>query len=242
MTYAQLIYIALHSTEKKAMGLGELYHWFEQNTRRANKGGEGWKNSVRSNLSVNKAFQRVERKGSLWQLAEAGLTEFQPTRKPRTDRRASRRKQPEGSYKWKISVASPPPPSCAPTLQDHSKENVSGSDCGDDGFWSFDGGFTSPERSQPESGTSTDYPTPTPITSTRDGLEHMHDPLWAWNLDSGRYVHWPYCSCLCGRQQFCWTDVNDMLPLCAPTAFAPMLTSMDVGSSPPSETYVQWEA
>ncbi|KAK1656646.1 hypothetical protein BDP55DRAFT_80473 [Colletotrichum godetiae] len=54
MTFAQLIYIALHSKETKAMGLGELYHWFEQNTWRANKGGEGWKNSVRSNLSVNK--------------------------------------------------------------------------------------------------------------------------------------------------------------------------------------------
>lgn len=59
MTYAQLIYIALHSTETKAMWLGELYHWFEQNTRRANKGGEGWKNSVRSNLSINKVRQRV---------------------------------------------------------------------------------------------------------------------------------------------------------------------------------------
>ncbi|KXH69497.1 integral membrane protein [Colletotrichum salicis] len=229
MTYADLIYMAFRSRKTKQMGLGELYHWFKQNTSRANTGSEGWKNSVRSNLSLNKAFQRVERKGSFWQLTEAGLTEFQPTRKLRT----SRRRKAETSTEWKISVA-PPPPACAPTLRDASQEIVCGSDRGDDGPWSLAGS----EESQPESGPSTDYPTPMSIVPMQDGLEYMHDPLWAWNLDSRRYIHWPYCSCLCGRHQLYWTSVDD---ICAPPSFPPTFVNAVVGSSPPSETSVPWE-
>ncbi|KAK1974274.1 hypothetical protein LZ30DRAFT_740960, partial [Colletotrichum cereale] len=49
MTYAELIRIAFLSRTTKQMGLRELYNWFEQNTRKANKLHQGWKNSVRSN-------------------------------------------------------------------------------------------------------------------------------------------------------------------------------------------------
>ncbi|KXH48220.1 fork head domain-containing protein [Colletotrichum salicis] len=239
MTYAKLIHIALCSRKPKPMGLGELYHWFKQNTSRANKGSEGWKNSVRSNLSLNKAFQRVERKGSLWQLAEAGLTDFQPTRKPCTGRRASRRKKAEVSTEWKISVAPPLSP-CASNPRDSLQVNMPGADRGDDGPCILDG-CMSPKGSQPGHGPSADYPTPMSTVPMQDGLEYMHDPLWAWNLDSRRYIHWPYCSCLCSRHQFCWTGVDGMLQLRAPTPFPPEWVSAGVGSSPPSEMSVQWE-
>ncbi|KXH30649.1 hypothetical protein CNYM01_13926 [Colletotrichum nymphaeae SA-01] len=239
VTYAELIHIALRSRKPKPMGLGELYHWFEQNTRRANERSEGWKSSVRSNLSMNKAFRRVERKGSLWQLAEAGSTGFQPTRKPRTGRRAGRGKRAEVSTEWKISVA-PRPPAYAPTLPDASLELVSGSDRGDDGPWALAGSIST-EETQPESGPYTDYPTPMSTVPMQDGLEYTYDPLWAWNLDSRRYIHWPYCSCLCGRHHSCWTSADDMLQPCFPAALPPTLVHAGVGSSPPSETAVQWE-
>lgn len=151
----------------------------------------------------------MERKGSFWKLTEAGLTGFQPTRKPPTGRRTSRRKKAEVSARWRISVA-PPLPASAPTLRDAPQENVSGSDRGDDGPWTL-AGSASADGDQPGSEPSADYPTPMSIVPLQDGSEYTHDPLWAWNLDSRRYIHWPYCGCLCGRQQFCWTGVDDML-------------------------------
>ncbi|KDN60075.1 putative conserved hypothetical protein, partial [Colletotrichum sublineola] len=60
MTYAELIRAALLSSETQKMELGELYDWFRRNTRRANSGNEGWKNSVRSNLSLNEVCPRLQ--------------------------------------------------------------------------------------------------------------------------------------------------------------------------------------
>ncbi|KAK2729308.1 hypothetical protein CKAH01_10257 [Colletotrichum kahawae] len=186
-TYAELIRIAFLSRKTKQMGLRELYNWFEQNTRRANRAHKGWKNSVRSNLCLNQAFQRVDGKGSLWELAEAGLAELQPTRKPR----ANRRKKTKMSTTRKSSVASPSIP-CASNSRDVLPGGMSetGHDYGGPRALY---GCTSPNRSQPEGEHSTDYPMPSPIMSTQDGLEPAYDPLWAWNLDSRRYVNWPYC-------------------------------------------------
>ncbi|KAK2037080.1 hypothetical protein LZ31DRAFT_191123 [Colletotrichum somersetense] len=232
MTYAQLIYQALRSRKTKQMGLAELYDWFERKTGRAKKGSKGWKNSVRSNLSLNKAFQRVDDKGSCWKLVDAGSTEFQPTRK----HRASRGKKAKLSTSGKSSAVLRPTP-CASSSHDVVRGNMSET-CHYYGSPRTLHGSTSPESRQPEGGRSADYPTPMPIISTQDGLERMHNPLWAWNLDSSRYINWPYCRCFCSRHQLGWAGVGGTLQSCAATASPPTL--VNAGSSPLSEMSVQW--
>ncbi|KDN63346.1 hypothetical protein CSUB01_10163 [Colletotrichum sublineola] len=102
LTYAELIYKALLGTEKRQMTLRELYDWFEHNTERARNRDQGWKNSVRSNLCLNEAFQRLGGKGSCWCLVGEDL---KPTRKPR----ASRRKKVRVLTAERNSVAPPTP-------------------------------------------------------------------------------------------------------------------------------------
>ena len=54
--YAQLIYAALMSAPNHRMILKDIYHWIEENTDKAKDPSfSGWQNSVRHNLSMNKA-------------------------------------------------------------------------------------------------------------------------------------------------------------------------------------------
>ncbi|SPO06939.1 uncharacterized protein DNG_09633 [Cephalotrichum gorgonifer] len=59
LPYAELIYKALLNHPRHAMTLQEVYQWFENNTQK-DVTSPGWHNSVRHNLSLNKAFQRRE--------------------------------------------------------------------------------------------------------------------------------------------------------------------------------------
>ncbi|KAG7133997.1 Forkhead box protein O1-B like [Verticillium longisporum] len=60
--YARLIYRAFMSVPSHAMTLQEIYEWFRVNTDKANSPGrDGWKNSIRHNLSMNHAFVRREK-------------------------------------------------------------------------------------------------------------------------------------------------------------------------------------
>ncbi|KAJ4263646.1 hypothetical protein NW762_006470 [Fusarium torreyae] len=62
--YAKLLYRALMSAPDHAMTLQEIYQWFRENTdkdlkkdkteKRPGKNAEGWQNSIRHNLSMNK--------------------------------------------------------------------------------------------------------------------------------------------------------------------------------------------
>lgn len=62
--YAKLLHRALMSAPDHAMTLQEIYQWFRENTdkdikkdksvRRPGKNAEGWQNSIRHNLSMNK--------------------------------------------------------------------------------------------------------------------------------------------------------------------------------------------
>ncbi|KDN65752.1 hypothetical protein CSUB01_07533 [Colletotrichum sublineola] len=234
LTYAELIHMAFCSSETRQMRLSELYLWFEQNTRRANSGNKRWQKSIRSNLSQNKAFERLDGKSPYWRLVGAGLTAFQPTRKPRANRKktikalTADRNSAASSYAFK---------SC-----DVLQENMSEVRRGHNSSWSLEGSAphsTSPEHNQPEGGHSSSYPKASLITSTQDGLEYMSDPRWAWNLDSRRYVNWPYCSCFCSQHQFGWTDVNSTLQLRTNSGgFPPTLATVGVRPSPHSEMHV----
>ncbi|CAG8578141.1 6876_t:CDS:2 [Ambispora leptoticha] len=74
-SYAAMIAQAiLHSPGKKAT-LNQIYTWISKNYpyyKREEKSGTGWENSIRHNLSLNKAFQRLPRiegqsgKGCYW--------------------------------------------------------------------------------------------------------------------------------------------------------------------------------
>ncbi|KAK0657856.1 hypothetical protein B0T16DRAFT_453278 [Cercophora newfieldiana] len=62
--YAQLIYRAFMSTPRHAMTLQDLYQWFRENTDKGKDDNKGWQNSIRHNLSMNKAFTKRERRRS----------------------------------------------------------------------------------------------------------------------------------------------------------------------------------
>ncbi|KAG7007009.1 hypothetical protein G7Y79_00012g033450 [Physcia stellaris] len=85
--YAQLIFRALKSAPNHAMVLKDIYEWFEQNTDKAKiaqiSSNKGWQNSIRHNLSMNGAFNKVEqtqptddcKRGFIWVLADSALEE-----------------------------------------------------------------------------------------------------------------------------------------------------------------------
>ncbi|KAK7934777.1 sequence-specific DNA binding protein [Apiospora marii] len=60
--YAKLIEKAFLSKDSRSMTLQELYQWFRDNTERGRSETKGWQNSIRHNLSMNKAFEKRERR------------------------------------------------------------------------------------------------------------------------------------------------------------------------------------
>ncbi|KAI1685128.1 Forkhead domain containing protein [Pyrenophora tritici-repentis] len=80
--YAQLIYQALMNAPDHTMILRDIYDWFKNNTDKANDSGtKGWQNSIRHNLSMNGAFEKVDhpseasRKGFMWRLTDQAILE-----------------------------------------------------------------------------------------------------------------------------------------------------------------------
>ena len=58
--YARLIYEALLQAPGHRMMLRDIYEWFEQNTNKPRESGSnGWQNSIRHNLSMNKVCLRA---------------------------------------------------------------------------------------------------------------------------------------------------------------------------------------
>ncbi|KAK3110276.1 hypothetical protein LTR53_015601 [Teratosphaeriaceae sp. CCFEE 6253] len=79
--YAQLLWRCLKEAPEHTMTLKELYDWVREHSQKAkDPKNRGWQNSVRHNLSMNAAFERVPpretqgvNKGSLWRLTPAAL-------------------------------------------------------------------------------------------------------------------------------------------------------------------------
>nr|XP_036576550.1 forkhead domain-containing protein [Colletotrichum truncatum]KAF6783307.1 forkhead domain-containing protein [Colletotrichum truncatum] len=187
MTYAELIHMAFLSRKTTKMELRELYEWFERNTTKANTDNKGWKNSVRSNLSLNQAFQRLDGKGSCWRLIETGLAGVQPTRKPRTPRRKKETNVCTAESNSTAPPTSNPSNPCVVPQEDISEVH------NDHHSPQSNGDFTIPGGSRVADDPFSNYPVPYPIASTQDDADE-HDPFWPWSLDSKSYVHWPYCS------------------------------------------------
>ncbi|KAK7186611.1 fork head domain-containing protein [Paraphaeosphaeria sporulosa] len=78
--YAQLIFDALKQAPNHTMILRDIYDWFRKNTDKAlDKDTKGWQNSIRHNLSMNGAFEKVDqpfeeaKKGFMWKLTQDAL-------------------------------------------------------------------------------------------------------------------------------------------------------------------------
>ncbi|KAK4953070.1 hypothetical protein LTR10_008775 [Elasticomyces elasticus] len=77
--YAKLLWRCLLDAPEHTMTLKELYDWIKEHSQKAkDPKNRGWQNSVRHNLSMNAAFERVPpresqgvKKGSLWRLTPA---------------------------------------------------------------------------------------------------------------------------------------------------------------------------
>ncbi|KAJ3395795.1 hypothetical protein HDU92_004958 [Lobulomyces angularis] len=93
-SYAILISYAIQSSPTKQITLNEIYNWITENHPFYKTAGSGWKNSIRHNLSLNKAFIRVPRpvnepgKGAYWTIdmnsvSEENSKEYRKTRNNR---------------------------------------------------------------------------------------------------------------------------------------------------------------
>uniref|UniRef100_A0A1I8F1F8 Fork-head domain-containing protein n=1 Tax=Macrostomum lignano TaxID=282301 RepID=A0A1I8F1F8_9PLAT len=75
-SYSTLIKFAISSTRSKRMSLRQIYKWITDNFPYYKDARNGWKNSIRHNLSLNKCFIKVPRdkgdlgKGCYWSLRE----------------------------------------------------------------------------------------------------------------------------------------------------------------------------
>ncbi|KAG0687039.1 hypothetical protein C6P40_002969 [Pichia californica] len=71
-SYASLIGMALLRSPERRLTLAEIYKWISDNFKYYKKGEVGWQNSIRHNLSLNKAFEKTEKskekKGHFWQI------------------------------------------------------------------------------------------------------------------------------------------------------------------------------
>ncbi|KAJ5239935.1 transcriptional regulator family: Forkhead [Penicillium chermesinum] len=81
-SYATLIAQAIFSSEEEKLTLNSIYNWIMDRYAFYRHSQSGWQNSIRHNLSLNKAFQKVPRrtdepgKGMKWQIAAEYREEY----------------------------------------------------------------------------------------------------------------------------------------------------------------------
>ncbi|XP_051965433.1 forkhead box protein N1-like [Xyrauchen texanus] len=91
-SYSILIFLALRNSKTGSLPVSEIYSFVTKHFPYFKTAPDGWKNSVRHNLSLNKCFEKVEnkkgnsfRKGCLWGLNPAKVEKMQ-----------------EDLYKWRL--------------------------------------------------------------------------------------------------------------------------------------------
>jgi hypothetical protein len=81
-SYATMITQAILSNPQGILSLAEIYDWISSHFAYYRYTKQGWQNSIRHNLSLNKAFEKVPRKpnepgkGMKWQISESYRNEF----------------------------------------------------------------------------------------------------------------------------------------------------------------------
>lgn len=81
-SYATMITQAILTNEQGILSLSEIYDWISSHYSYYRFSKTGWQNSIRHNLSLNKAFEKVPRrpnepgKGMKWQISEAYKQDF----------------------------------------------------------------------------------------------------------------------------------------------------------------------
>lgn len=81
-SYATMISQAILSTEEHMMSLADIYEWISTKYAYYRYSRSGWQNSIRHNLSLSKAFEKVPRKrdepgkGMKWQIVQSHKEEF----------------------------------------------------------------------------------------------------------------------------------------------------------------------
>ncbi|KAH3663703.1 hypothetical protein OGAPHI_005104 [Ogataea philodendri] len=81
-SYATMITQAILSNQQGILSLSEIYDWIASHYAYYRHSKQGWQNSIRHNLSLNKAFEKVPRKpnepgkGMKWQISESYRKDF----------------------------------------------------------------------------------------------------------------------------------------------------------------------
>ncbi|XP_013395178.1 fork head domain transcription factor slp1-like [Lingula anatina] len=98
LSYIALIAKSILESAEKRLSLGSIYNWIEKHFPYFKNRGQGWRNSVRHNLSLNDCFIKAGRcedgKGNYWSIHPANLQDFMrgDFRQRRRSRRRGRKK------------------------------------------------------------------------------------------------------------------------------------------------------